>query len=1043
MAHKNNCKIMQLNVCGMSENCCMALNHYLHSNSIDVVCLSETKAETIQTSAFPGMTTILKPNSANPRQRGVAVLVKEGIEITRHTDLEPSSLDLLICTISLEKRRYILCSVYSPPNNRSVLEATIRSLEYVNRQTARLNAEGILVIGDLNARHQHWGDHAKNIAGELVDAFAQRCQINVMNLHGNPTFLCDNGYSTIDLLMLSTNITGTIIDQQTDDTVELFTGAPRRGHVPVISVLQLHKPHITPTTYPKWSKTDWVSFGCMVEAVCENTMPYFTTNSDPNQMWRTLKEILLSCKQHFVPVGKTNTHNKPYWNARLTELSKELRKARRQFKLRSSYVNGDQLDSVKAEFDSELTKAKNDYLMEKSDQLSNDDGTNFWKNFKNVFYHADNRIIGDLVDAETHEVISHDHQKADLLFKNAFGGGPVPQPHHDTQNSGAIQSDGSHHANADSLSAPITIMEIQHALSKLKTSGKSADYDGIHPLMLKQGNSFFQIALHCLFNAVLKSHIWPWYDSNLVIFLRKPGKKTYTDTGSYRPITLSSHVAKTLERIMEHRLREYVESSSIIPDSQFGFRSKRGTQMYLLQLISQAQNEVKHNKQVAALFLDLQKAFDTVQHSAMLQRLHNIGISGAFAAVTKAFLTSRQIQLKVNDYIRPAEICTRGLPQGSVLSPLLFIIFIRDMLNNIHGTGLQFADDCTILMSASNQTELQETMDRNCATIHHWMEKWQLKVNCSKTEIVVFNGQLSPPLLGTGSIQIVGSSRALGVMIDSKLSFSAHIASSINTLNNKMNLLKPFIFSGLHCDTALRILNQVILPKVLYASSVWNVADSVSLYPHLNVILGGHFNPSSDALHMLSGVMTTRMMATRERLQIIRNILATNMTHIITSTSKSPITKLFTADSKKLIPRNFTLEQCKATDFSKAKVKKLLTTERERQWKMALLNGQCQQGLLAELSPDHLLSFPIPLGNPRKVVGYLCDLLTGHSKLQLFQYIINKTYSPTCSCLAEDETPSHFLYRCKDFSSLRSRVQPNPFDWDSLIEYTTLSGRLA
>ena len=67
---------MQLNVCGMSENCCMALNHYLHSNAIDVVCLSETKAETIQTSAFPGMTTILKPNSANPRQRGVAVLVK-------------------------------------------------------------------------------------------------------------------------------------------------------------------------------------------------------------------------------------------------------------------------------------------------------------------------------------------------------------------------------------------------------------------------------------------------------------------------------------------------------------------------------------------------------------------------------------------------------------------------------------------------------------------------------------------------------------------------------------------------------------------------------------------------------------------------------------------------------------------------------------------------------------------------------------------------------------------------------------------------------
>lgn len=90
------------------------------------------------------------------------------------------------------------------------------------------------------------------------------------------------------------------------------------------------------------------------------------------------------------------------------------------------------------------------------------------------------------------------------------------------------------------------------------------------------------------------------------------------DTGSYCPITLSSYVGQTLERTLESRLWDYVELSSLKPDSQFGFRNKRSTQMYLLELVSEAQNEIRHKKQAVALFLDLQKAFDRVQHSAMI-----------------------------------------------------------------------------------------------------------------------------------------------------------------------------------------------------------------------------------------------------------------------------------------------------------------------------------------------------------------------------------------------------------------------------------------
>ena len=147
---------------------------------------------------------------------------------------------------------------------------------------------------------------------------------------------------------------------------------------------------------------------------------------------------------------------------------------------------------------------------------------------------------------------------------------------------------------------------------------------------------------------------------------------------------------------MEQHLRSLVETCSLIPNSQFGFRQGRSTSTYLLNLLTESTHYTKKNKLcAAALFLDLQKAFDTVNHQHTLYRLLELGLGGNFLHVIDSFLSKREINLKINNYIHPASKCQIGPPQGSVLSPLLFIIYIRDMLSNIAGTGLQYADDCT------------------------------------------------------------------------------------------------------------------------------------------------------------------------------------------------------------------------------------------------------------------------------------------------------------------------------------------------------------
>ena len=256
----------------------------------------------------------------------------------------------------------------------------------------------MLVLGDLNARHSNWGDHIRNNAGHIVDAMLTECSLSVHNLHGQPTFLCVNGHSTIDLLITSTSENNLIADQYTDDTVELFSGAPHRGHVPVITTLALSKTCKSPLSYIKWADADWAIYGSELESSCEKAMPFFTTSSHTIAIWDALKGILNRSRDCSVALGVTNQHNKPYWNARLSQLSKNLREAKKAFKYCSSFANGERLEYLKDEFRSELTRAKNQYLKKQAECLSSRNGTDFWKSFKRTFYSHEDHTIGDPKD---------------------------------------------------------------------------------------------------------------------------------------------------------------------------------------------------------------------------------------------------------------------------------------------------------------------------------------------------------------------------------------------------------------------------------------------------------------------------------------------------------------------------------------------------------------------------------------------------------------------------------------------------------------------
>ena len=181
-----------------------------------------------------------------------------------------------------------------------------------------------------------------------------------------------------------------------------------------------------------------------------------------------------------------------------------------------------------------------------------------------------------------------------------------------------------------------------------------------------------------IFLFYVQSGFWLWGTSNIT-FIRKEGKSNYSEPGAYRPITLAPYFGKILERILDNRLKVMMGISGAIDDCQEGFIKNRSTTRYLFRLLCNL-SEVKQKRLTSiVLFLDFQKAFDSVHLPTLTVKLYKLGVDGRFLNLIHNFLFNRRVHLKVNKYVGRARPCLAfGLPQGSVLAPFLFILYVTD-----------------------------------------------------------------------------------------------------------------------------------------------------------------------------------------------------------------------------------------------------------------------------------------------------------------------------------------------------------------------------
>jgi hypothetical protein len=399
--------------------------------------------------------------------------------------------------------------------------------------------------------------------------------------------------------------------------------------------------------------------------------------------------------------------------------------------------------------------------------------------------------------------------------------------------------------SSDSFTIPeIAVHEVGILISKLSNK-KSMGTDKVNAFLLKLALPYIVEPLTHMYNLCLRTSTFPdaWKCAKVVPL---PKSSDTSDLNNYRPISILSALSKPLEKHVHKHLANFIESHDLFHPFQSGFRKHHSCQTALSRMCNSWLSSINKCHIVGAIFLDLRKAFDLVNHDILLNKLVHYTKSDSLVSLMRSFLTDRTQRVIINSDSSSLGRVVRGVPQGSILGPLLFCLFINDLplhiINNDVNCDL-FADDGSLHTSASNIQTLEHTLQEELTNVLQWCTNNNMLVNAQKTKSMVITSRQKhqrKPLklnfvVGKDSVEQVKSHRVLGVTVDDELRWHFHINNVCKTVARNIHLLSKLklyvdkhalnLFFHAHC-----------MSHINYASTVWSGAGDV----HLNKLNSLH-----------------------------------------------------------------------------------------------------------------------------------------------------------------------------------------------------------
>lgn len=375
---------------------------------------------------------------------------------------------------------------------------------------------------------------------------------------------------------------------------------------------------------------------------------------------------------------------------------------------------------------------------------------------------------------------------------------------------------------------PVTTEEVHKIMGNLKCSLASG-IDEIPDAVIKACNHLLALPMTDICNLSLVTGKFPEiFKVAKVCPIFKKGVKQNIE--NYRPISLLSGFSKVLEKVMYNRLVSFLEYNNILSNSQFGFRKGKGINNAVISFIESILNAKNNKEQTVGLFLDLSKAFDMVNHEILIWKLQQFGIRGLAGNWFISYLSNREQVVQIGSVKSKSVPMPHGVPQGSILGPILFLLYINDLpLNITEGKTVLFADDTNIILSDNKEENLQMKINATSTKLDKWLANNKLKLNVNKTVYVSFNQYPTDQIhivLNNTIIKEVECSKFLGIWIDSSLTWEKHIQHLTEKLSrlcyafrvlakiSPMELLISVYFGYVHSILSYGIITWGSSPKV-------------------------------------------------------------------------------------------------------------------------------------------------------------------------------------------------------------------------------------
>jgi hypothetical protein len=358
-------------------------------------------------------------------------------------------------------------------------------------------------------------------------------------------------------------------------------------------------------------------------------------------------------------------------------------------------------------------------------------------------------------------------------------------------------------------------------LKKLKTNA-AAGPDGLPPIFYHYTATTLSAPLSILFRSLIDLRTLP-AEWKISIISPKFKKGAPSDPSNYRPIALTCTCCKILERIISCDILTYLHEHKLITSHQHGFLKKRSTSTNLLESLNDWTVSLSNNKSVSVAYIDYKSAFDVISHNKLLLKLSGYGITGNLWFWIRAFLTGRSQVVRLGSSSSTSCSVTSGVPQGSVLGPLLFNIFINDITDTMNPsvTSKLFADDIKLYSEFSNilPDTLQNQLDKICS----WSSIWQLRISYTKCSSMTIGHHTNTNKFHLDSHPITHTKTAkdLGVTVDSDLKFKSHIKDIVTRANQRCSLIHRCFLSR-DPSNLTRAYKVYVRPLLEYASTIWS-----------------------------------------------------------------------------------------------------------------------------------------------------------------------------------------------------------------------------